>query len=64
MYDLSLVGCEKRIVENLASRPAMSKSGFLGGFWRSDLRYLELISWDETWYTSSSGQNLDPIFFL
>jgi hypothetical protein len=42
----------------------MSKSGFLGGFWHPDLRHLELIFWDETWHTSSLGQNLDPIFFF
>jgi hypothetical protein len=42
----------------------MSKSGFLGRFWRPDLRHLELIFWDETWHTSSLGQNLDPIFFF
>jgi hypothetical protein len=45
-------------------KPAMSKSGFLRGFWRPDLRHLELIFWDETWHMSSLGQNLGPIFFF
>jgi hypothetical protein len=35
-----------------------------GGFLALDLRHLELIFLDETWHTSSLGQNLDPIFFF
>jgi hypothetical protein len=28
------------------------------------LRLLELIFWDKTWLTYSSGQNIDPSFFF
>jgi hypothetical protein len=42
----------------------MPKSGSLRCFWRPDLRHLEPIFLDETWYTSSLGQNLDPSFFF
>jgi hypothetical protein len=32
------------------------------GLLRPDLRHFEFIFWDDTWHTSSLGQNLDPIF--
>jgi hypothetical protein len=38
----------------------MPKSGNWGCFWPLDFKHLMLIFWDETWYTSSLGQNLDP----
>ncbi len=37
---------------------------FLNQGCQRDLRHLMLIFWDETWYTSSLGQNLAPFFSL
>jgi hypothetical protein len=62
--DLNLRDVNNHFLTKSTLKSAMSKSSFLGGFWRPDLRYLELIFWDETWYTSSLDQNLDPIFFF
>jgi hypothetical protein len=55
---------DKNKVLFATSKTAMSKSGFLGSFWPPDLRHLMSIFWDETWFMSSLGQNLGPIFSL